>query len=100
MGPSLLLVSGWFPQYPPRLHPAVPGVPSLLTWRYPNSPGDSRSTHASADIMTSYYANMPIFGSGRPFFATGRLAEPLHFANPSTVVQGDRVTHLVYDVRR
>jgi hypothetical protein len=50
--------------------------------------------------MTSHYANMAIFGSGRPFFATGRLAEPLHFANPSTVLQGDRVTHLVYDVRR
>ena len=41
-----------------------------------------------------------VFGSGRPFFATGGLAEPLQLANPSTVVQGDRVTHLVYDVRR
>jgi dihydrofolate reductase len=39
-----------------------------------------------------------VFGSGRPFFATGALAEPLRLANPSTVVQGDRVTHLVYDV--
>jgi dihydrofolate reductase len=41
-----------------------------------------------------------IFGSGRPFFATGGLAEPLLLENPSTIVQGDRVTHLVYDVSR
>ncbi len=41
-----------------------------------------------------------VFGSGRPFFATGALPEPLLFENPSAVVQGDRVTHLVYDVSR
>jgi dihydrofolate reductase len=41
-----------------------------------------------------------VFGSGRPFFATGGLAEPLLLENPSTIVQGDRVTHLVYDVSR
>jgi dihydrofolate reductase len=39
-----------------------------------------------------------VFGSGRPFFATGALAEPLRLENPSTIVRGDRVTHLVYDV--
>jgi dihydrofolate reductase len=39
-----------------------------------------------------------VFGSGRPFFANGGLAEPLPLENPTTVVQGDRVTHLVYDV--
>ena len=39
-----------------------------------------------------------IFGSGRPFFATGGLAEPLLFEDPTTIVRGDRVTHLVYDV--
>jgi len=38
------------------------------------------------------------FGSGRPFFATGGLAEPLRLENPTTIVPGDRVTHLVYDV--
>jgi len=38
-----------------------------------------------------------VFGSGRPFFATG-LAEPLRLENPTTIVPGDRVTHLVYDV--
>jgi dihydrofolate reductase len=41
-----------------------------------------------------------VFGSGRPFFATGALAEPLRLENPTTIVRGDRVTHLVYDVSR
>jgi dihydrofolate reductase len=39
-----------------------------------------------------------VFGSGRPFFATGPLAGPLLLENPSRVVPGDRVMHLVYDV--
>lgn len=41
-----------------------------------------------------------VFGSGRPFFAIGALAEPLLLENPTEIVRGDRVTHLVYDVRR
>ncbi len=41
-----------------------------------------------------------IFGSGRPFFATGGLAEPLRLENPTTIVPGDRVTHLICDVTR
>jgi dihydrofolate reductase len=41
-----------------------------------------------------------IFGSGRPFFATGGLAEPLRLEDPTTMVRGDRVTHLAYDVSR
>lgn len=39
-----------------------------------------------------------VFGSGRPFFATGPLADPVLLENPSQVIPGDRVTHLVYDV--
>jgi dihydrofolate reductase len=39
-----------------------------------------------------------VLGSGRPFFATGPLAEPIRFGNPSQIIAGDRVTHLVYDV--
>jgi dihydrofolate reductase len=37
-----------------------------------------------------------VFGGGRPFFggATGEVT----LANPSLVAQGDRVTHLLYDV--
>jgi riboflavin biosynthesis pyrimidine reductase len=41
-----------------------------------------------------------VFGSGRPFFATGGLAEPLRLENPTRIVPGDRVTHLLYDVSR
>jgi hypothetical protein len=41
-----------------------------------------------------------VFGSGRPFFATGALAEPLQLEDPSAIVRGDRVTHLLYDVSR
>lgn len=41
-----------------------------------------------------------IFGSGRPFFATGALDEPLVLEDPAAVAQGDRVTHFAYDVRR
>jgi dihydrofolate reductase len=40
-----------------------------------------------------------VLGSGRPFFGTGGIAEPLLFDDP-VVVQGKRVTHLVYDARR
>ena len=41
-----------------------------------------------------------VFGSGRPFFATGDLPAPLLLENPTAIVPGDRVTHLVYDVSR
>jgi dihydrofolate reductase len=40
-----------------------------------------------------------VFGSGRPFFATGPLAEPIRLENPSAIIPGDRVTHLLYEVR-
>jgi dihydrofolate reductase len=39
-----------------------------------------------------------VLGSGKPFFGTGTTEVMLE--NPSRVVQGDRVTHLLYDVRR
>ncbi|HYH11055.1 MAG TPA: hypothetical protein VD789_01780 [Thermomicrobiales bacterium] len=41
-----------------------------------------------------------VFGSGRPFFATGSLDTPIRFENPSQIVQGDRVTHLVFDIAK
>jgi dihydrofolate reductase len=97
-----------------------------VAWTLANGDGESRSTQASADFMREHYANVAcvvmgrrlfdltngwdgvpaagehvfVCGSGRPFFATGPLGEPLMLENPSRVVQGDRVTHLVYDVRR
>ena len=41
-----------------------------------------------------------VFGSGPPFVAAGGLTEPLRLEDPTTIVRGDRVTHLVYDVSR
>jgi len=40
-----------------------------------------------------------VLGTGRPFFGTGGMAEPLLFEDPR-IVRGKAVTHLVYDVRR
>ena len=40
-----------------------------------------------------------VLGSGRPFFGEGAIAEPILFEDPR-IVQGRRVTHLVYDLRR
>jgi dihydrofolate reductase len=37
-----------------------------------------------------------VFGAGRPFF--GAMGPGVVLADPSRVVQGDRVTHLLYDV--
>jgi dihydrofolate reductase len=41
-----------------------------------------------------------VFGSGRPFWGTGKLSSPIVLDNPSQVVRGDRVTHLLYDVQK
>jgi dihydrofolate reductase len=41
-----------------------------------------------------------VLGPGRPFFATGLPADPLLLDNPSQIIRGDRVTHLVYDVAK
>lgn len=39
-----------------------------------------------------------VFGAGRPFFGVMGPGDAVTLANPSHVVQGDRVTHLLYDV--
>ena len=39
-----------------------------------------------------------VFGAGRPFFGAMGPGDVVTLANPSRVVQGDRVTHLLYDV--
>ena len=41
-----------------------------------------------------------VFGAGRPFFGAVGPGDPVMLANPSRVVRGDRVTHLLYDVVR
>jgi hypothetical protein len=38
--------------------------------------------------------------NGDPFFAGMGSVDVVTLANPSRVVQGDRVTHLLYDVER
>jgi hypothetical protein len=38
------------------------------------------------------------FGAGRPFFGAMGPGGSVTLANPSRVAQGDRVTHLLYDV--
>jgi hypothetical protein len=39
-------------------------------------------------------------GAGRPFFGAIGPGDAVTLANPSRVAQGDRVTHLLYDVER
>jgi dihydrofolate reductase len=39
-----------------------------------------------------------VFGSGRPFFGTGPVERPGVLDNPSQIVRGDRVTHLVFGI--
>lgn len=40
-----------------------------------------------------------VFGAGRPFFGTVGPGDIVTLANPSRVVQGDRVTHLLYEAQ-
>lgn len=39
-----------------------------------------------------------VFGAGRPYFGAMGPGQTVTVADPSRVVQGDRVTHLLYDV--
>jgi len=39
-------------------------------------------------------------GAGHPFAASRGSGDGVSLANPSRAVQGDRVTHLLYDVER
>jgi dihydrofolate reductase len=41
-----------------------------------------------------------VFGSGRPFFGAMGAGDLVTLDNPVRVAQGDRVTHLLYDVSR
>ena len=41
-----------------------------------------------------------VFGAGHPFFGAMGPGDVITLANPSRVVRGDRVTHLLYDVDR
>lgn len=39
-----------------------------------------------------------VFGAGRPFFGAMASGDDVTLGNPSRVAQGNRVTHLLYDV--
>jgi dihydrofolate reductase len=41
-----------------------------------------------------------VFGGGKPFFGAMGPGGDVLLANPSLVAEGDRVTHLLYDVQR
>lgn len=41
-----------------------------------------------------------VLGTGRPFFGALADGRPILLSDPITTVQGDRVTHLVFEVRR
>jgi len=41
-----------------------------------------------------------VLGSGRPFFGVGGPGDPVLLADPTQIVQGNRVTHVVYEVHR
>ncbi|OHV29118.1 MULTISPECIES: dihydrofolate reductase family protein [Pseudofrankia] len=41
-----------------------------------------------------------VFGSGRPFFGVGGPGDPVLLADAAQIIQGSRVTHVVYDIPR
>jgi dihydrofolate reductase len=71
-----------------------------VAWAFEGAEQECRSTQASADFMRSQYRDLAAVVIGRRLFDPGGLAEPLRLENPTTIVAGDRVTHLVYDVSR
>jgi dihydrofolate reductase len=76
-----------------------------------------RTTQASRDFMQAVYPQIGgqalrlglidqvvmnvvpvVFGAGRPFFGAMDPGDAVILANPSRVVDGDRMMHLLYDV--
>lgn len=41
-----------------------------------------------------------VIGTGRPYFGTPTAAETVVLSNPTRIAQGNRVTHLLYDVAK
>ncbi|RBY82485.1 hypothetical protein DQ238_04120 [Geodermatophilus sp. TF02-6] len=64
------------------------------------APGDVAGQALQAGLIDRVVLNLVpvVLGSGRPFFGAGGTVE-LAFEDPQ-VVEGKRVTHLVYDLRR
>jgi dihydrofolate reductase len=63
--------------------------------------GDIGSQALAAGLVDEVVLNLVPFvlGLGKPFFGAGGITEPVMLDNPG-VIEGDRVTHLIYPVRR
>jgi dihydrofolate reductase len=64
-----------------------------VSWTLPGSDRATRGSRASADFMTGHYANMAANIIGRRLF-------DLTSGWDTTIVRGDRVIHVVYDISR
>lgn len=62
--------------------------------------GDIGGQALAAGLVDELVVNLVpvVLGSGKPFFGAGGIVEPVMLDNPR-VIQGDRVTHLIYPVR-
>jgi dihydrofolate reductase len=69
---------------PPRSSPAT----ATSTWPPVRSGGQALKLGLIDQVVVNLVP--VVFGSGRPFFATGRLSEPLRLENPTMIVQGDQ----------
>jgi dihydrofolate reductase len=65
------------------------------------TPGDIGGQALREGLVDRVVLNVvpAVLGTGRPFFGQGGIADPILFEDPR-VIEGRRVTHLVYDVRR
>ncbi len=63
--------------------------------------GDIGGQALAAGLVDEVVMNLVpvVLGAGKPFFGTGGVTAPILLENPR-VIEGDRVTHLIYDVRR
>jgi dihydrofolate reductase len=63
--------------------------------------GDVGAQALAAGLVDEVVLNLVpvVLGSGKPFFGAGGVTQPVMLENPR-VIEGDRVTHLVFPVRR
>ena len=63
--------------------------------------GDVGGQALAAGLVDEVVLNLVpvVLGSGKSFFGAGGVAEPVLLGNPR-VIEGDRVTHLIYPVQR
>jgi dihydrofolate reductase len=63
------------------------------------TPGDIGGQALRLGLIDRVVLNLVpvVFGTGRPYFGTGPIADPAVFDDPAEIVQGKRVTHLLFD---